>query len=291
MAVLVLIVLSVVGGSVYAAEEEWRLTDPKSTAVLELDAGEVIIELNPGFASATVAQFTRLLKQGFYDGLSFYRVIDAFVAQAGDGSDIGEPSEEPSVKAEFERDWSDDLHFSVVQKPDLFAPETGFIEGFAAARDMEAGTVWLTHCPGTVAMARGDEPDSSRTDFYIVIGQAPRYLDRNLTIFGRVVYGMEHIQSVRRGPPSRSGIIETPDERSIIRTAQLAADLPLAERPMVEVRDSNSAEFRAMLEARRHREADFFHHTPPPVLDVCQVPNMGRLSSRHIPDSKPGKQQ
>ena len=75
------------------------------------------------------------------------------------------------------------------REPDLFARQTGFIEGFAGARDPQGGTAWLAHCPGAVAMARNEGPDTSRTDFYIVIGQAPRYLDRNMNVFGRVVHG------------------------------------------------------------------------------------------------------
>lgn len=278
MAVLVVLVLVFANVPVHAVEPEWRVTEPDSTVVMRLDTGKVVIELNAGFAPATVAQFKRLVQKGFYDGQSFYRVIDGFVAQAGDGSDIGMQSEEPTIKAEFERNWSDRLRFTLVQKLDLYAPETGFIDGFAAAREIESGKVWLTHCPGTVAMARGNDPGSSRTDFYIVIGQAPRYLDRNLTVFGRVVFGMEHIQSVRRGSLSENGVIENPEERSIIRSVRLVSDLPAAERPHVQVRNSDSAGFRAMLDARRQRGADFFHHTPPAVLDVCQVPNSGKLA-------------
>ncbi len=277
MAVLAVLLLALAGGSAQAAEAEWRATDPDSTVVMQLDAGDVIIELNAAFAPATVAQFKRLVRQGFYDNQTFYRVIDGFVAQGGDGSDIGVPSDEPTIKAEFQRDWSDRLQFTVVQKPDLFAPETGFVDGFAAARDMQSGKAWLTHCPGAVAMARGNDPDTSRTDFYVVIGQAPRYLDRNLSVFGRVVFGMEHVQAVRRGVGSADGVIEDPDEHSVIRSLRLLADVSTPERSRVEVRNTNSAAFRDMLDARRHREAAFFHHTPPAVLDVCQVPNGGRL--------------
>lgn len=276
MAVLILIVLLLIATPAAAAEDEWRVTDPDNTVVMTLDTGVVIIELNPAFAPATVAQFKRLLTEEFYDGLGFYRVIDGFVAQGGDASDIGEQSAEPMIEAEFERRWSDDLRFTPVQNPDLYAPETGFIDGFAVGRDSESNKVWLTHCPGTVAMARGNEPNSSLTDFYIVTGQAPRYLDRNLTIFGRVVFGMEYVQSIKRGPAAKGGIIEDATDQSIMRTVRLAADIPVAERPQVLVRNSSSTAFAAMLEARRHRVAEFFHHKPPPVLDVCQVPNWGR---------------
>ncbi|HWM29877.1 MAG TPA: peptidylprolyl isomerase, partial [Woeseiaceae bacterium] len=78
----------------------WRNVDPARTAVMRLPGGEVIIELNPDFAPATVAQFKRLVSEGFYDGLGFYRVVDGFVAQGGDGSDMGgEPNGEPLLPA------------------------------------------------------------------------------------------------------------------------------------------------------------------------------------------------
>lgn len=258
-------------------DAEWRLTDPDDTAILQLDDGTVIIELNPTFAPTTAAQFRRLVREGFYDGQSFYRVIDGFVAQGGDGSDMGVANAEPTIKAEFEREWSDRLAFVSVQKPDLFAAETGFVDGFPAARDLKSGKVWLTHCPGTVAMARLDDPDSSSTDFYIVIGQAPRYLDRNLTIFGRVVLGMDVVQRLRRGPASKGGMIDDAKVHSTIKSVRIASDILEDGRSIVQVINTNSAEFKTTLDSRRNRDAEFFVNTPPTVLDVCQVPNQGRL--------------
>ena len=258
-------------------ESAWRLTDSDNSSILQLDDGLVVIELNPAFAPETVAQFKRLVREGFYDGQSFYRVIDGFVAQGGDGSDMGVANAEPTIKAEFEREWSDQLAFVSVQKPDLFAPETGFVDGFPAARDLKSGTVWLTHCPGTVAMARLDDPHSSSTDFYIVIGQAPRYLDRNLTVFGRVVLGMDVVQRLRRGPASSGGMIDDAKARSTIKSVRIASDILEDGRPIVQVINTNSAEFNTTLDSHRFRDAEFFINTPPPVLDVCQVPNQGRL--------------
>jgi peptidylprolyl isomerase len=245
---------------------------------IELHEGQVVIELNPVFAPRTVAQFRRLVQGRFYEGLSFYRVIDGFVAQGGDGSDLGELSDVPLIEAEFERAWSADLPFTSVQKPDLFAPETGFIDGFAVARDLAAEKTWLVHCPGVVAMARNEAPGSSRTDFYIVIGQAPRYLDRNMNIFGRVIYGMEVVQKIQRGPQDDNGIIREDTAASRIRNIRLAADIPEAERQAAYVMDTGSEGFGDLLRDRRERKQRFFHHQPPPVLDVCQVPMTGRVT-------------
>jgi peptidylprolyl isomerase len=230
------------------------------------------------FAPKTVAQFKQLVQSRFYDGLSFYRVIDGFVAQGGDGSDLGEISEVPLIDAEFEIEWSDELTFVPVQKPDMFAAETGFIDGFAAARDSKHQKTWLTHCPGVIAMARNDDADSSRTDFYFVIGQAPRYLDRNLSIFGRVVEGMEIVQRIRRGPTSNSGIFQDETVSTRIRSIKLSSELPKEEQLKVFVMDTSSKAFKALLDDRRTRKQKFFHHPPPQVLDVCQVPVAGRVT-------------
>jgi len=273
-----LLVLLLVPVLSLAVDPTWRKVDADNLVLMDLQEGQVVIELNPLFAPGTVDQFRRLVREGFYEGLSFYRVIDGFVAQGGDGSDLGKLSEVPLIEAEFERKWTTDLSFTPVQKPDLFAPETGFIGGFAAARDSGDDTVWLTHCPGVVAMARNDNPDSSRTDFYIVIGQAPRYLDRNMNIFGRVIHGMEVVQKIRRGPAGNNGIIRDETQASRIRSLRIASDIPEEERPSAYVMDTDSPGFSELLRDRRERDQRFFHRRPQPVLDVCQVPMVGRLT-------------
>ena len=268
----------------------WNELDPNNTVYLELQEGLVVIQLNPAFAPKTVEHLKLLLEDQFYRGMSFYRVIDGFVAQGGDESDIDpNPATEP-LKAEFEIDWPikpedkeeaenwEPMSWTPVQVDDMFAAYTGFIDSFPAARDEdEAGKAWLTHCPGTVGMARNDDPDSGNTDFYIVIGQAPRYLDRNLTVFGRVVWGMDVVQRIKRGPTLENGIIEKDLERSWIKRMRLAASLAPEQVLNIFVADTNSDGFRKMIKERRNRSQKFFHHKPPKVLDVCRVPIPARL--------------
>lgn len=262
-----------------AAEDlVWREVAPENLVFMELGEGRVTIELNPLFAPKTVAQFRKLVQEHFYDGLSFYRVIDGFVAQGGDGSDLGELSLVPLIPAEFQTELPEGTEFTLVQENDLFAPETGFVNGFAAARDPADGETWLTHCPGLVAMARNDGADSSRTDFYIVIGQAPRYLDRNMNAFGRVIEGMDVVQQIRRGPATDNGIIQDDTASSRIRTMRLASDIPEDERLTAYVMDTTSKGFQKLLKDRKNRKQKFFHHKPPRVLDVCQVPMAGRVT-------------
>jgi peptidylprolyl isomerase len=261
-----------------AKDPTWREVDPENLVFIELFEGEIVLELNPQFAPKTVAQFRKLVQDQFYDGLSFYRVIDGFVAQGGDGSDLGELSLVPLIDAEFEREMNENIEFVGVQKNDLFADETGFINGFAAARDLSENTVWLTHCPGIVAMARNDNPDSSRTDFYFVIGQAPRYLDRNMNVFARVIEGMDVVQQIKRGPANQNGIFQDDTSPSRVRRMRLASDIPKDERMTAFVADTNSKGFGQYLKDRRNRKQQFFHNKPPEVLDVCQVPIASRTT-------------
>lgn len=273
----------------------WNSLDPDNTVYLDLQEGTVVIQLNPVFAPKTVKHFKELLEDQFYRGMSFYRVIDGFVAQAGDESDIdGTPIAKP-LKAEFEINWPlkpkdkekkknwTPMSWTLVQEDDMFAPYTGFIDGFPAARDdKKAGKAWLTHCPGTIAMARNEDPDSGGTDFYIVIGQAPRYLDRNLTVFGRVVWGMDVVQRIKRGPTLEDGIIEKDLERTWIKNMRLVSSIESDQRMDVLVADTNSDGFKNMLKERRNRKQKFFHHKPPKVLDICRVPIPVRLEKSYV---------
>jgi peptidylprolyl isomerase len=276
-ALLVSLLLSL-SGNLLAQEMLWRELEPDNLVFVDLVEGGFVLELNPRFAPKTVEQFRRLVLGRFYDGLSFYRVIDGFVAQGGDGSDLGELSEVPELEAEFEIAWDKELPYTLAQEGDLFADETGFIDAFPVARDLDKGTVWLSHCPGMVAMARNDDADSSRTDFYIVIGQAPRYLDRNMNVFARVIDGMETVQTINRGRADANGIITSDLARSRIRSMKLGSEIPEDERLKALVMDSDSKEFRKMLKDRSNRRQKFFHNKPPKVLDVCQVPNPGMVT-------------
>jgi len=273
----------------------WNSLDPDNTVYLQMQEGTVIIELNPAFAPKTVTHFKQLLEQQFYRGLSFYRVIDGFVAQGGNESDTDGRQITKTLEAEFEinwplkpkdkkkaKDWLP-MSWTPVQTDDMFARFTGFIDGFPAARDKKkAGKAWLTHCPGTVAMARNDDADSSGTDFYIVIGQATRYLDRNLSVFGRVVWGMDVVQRIKRGPALKNGIIEEDLERSWIKRMRLASSLEKGEQLAIYVADTNSIGFKNMLSERRNRSGKFFHHKPPKVLDICRVPVPARLEKQSV---------
>lgn len=263
------------GPSVWAQDDlTWRQVPQDNLVFIGMREGEIVLELNPVFAPETVERFKQLVREDFYRGMSFYRVIEGFVAQAGPGEDIV-LGEEDMLPPEFQLERDPDLPWAPVQQDDLFAPETGFIDGFPAARDRNS--VWLTHCPGAVAVARDTSPDSGAKDFYIVIGQAPRYLDRNLTIFARVIDGMETVQRVRRGSVANNGIIQNEVARSRIGRMRLYQQLEEEEQRDFYVADTGSPGFLTQMNQRRNRDQDFFVERPPRVLDVCQVPVATRV--------------
>jgi len=263
-----------------STDSTWRELSLKNTVLLTLPHGKVVIELAPQFSPKHVAQFSQLTQQGFYDQTSFYRVIDGFVAQAGPKDGSKKDRSVPLLAIEGEWQTNKNWAYTSVQENDLFAEQTGFKDSFAlgyqASNDGSSGKAWLTHCPGTVAMARNNEADSASSHFYVVIGQAPRYLDRIMTIFGRVVYGMQHIQAIQRTEAVQGDYAVDHRDFTKIVSMQLMSDVSKDEQIHIEVENTESAAFSKRLVKRRAREGDFFYKKPPPVLDVCQVPIRSR---------------
>lgn len=246
---------------------EWRDVAPENLVLIDTEYGTIAIELNPDFAPNHAAQFRGLASDGVYDGIRFYRVIDAFVAQGG-LQDEAEIERYDNLINENERPISD-AAFVPLGNADLFAPEVGHIDGFAVGRSEELGTEWLLHCPGALAMARNVDPDSGGTEFYIVL-DAQRYLDRNLTVFGRVIDGMQYIQKLKRGDRAvGNGVIQAPELGDEIRSMTVAADIDADIRPAYQVQAMPSQAFEDAKTAKRVREEDFFYRKPPEILDIC----------------------
>ncbi|MGH8033224.1 MAG: peptidylprolyl isomerase, partial [Luteimonas sp.] len=177
---------------------DWRTLDADNTLYLELDSGRVIIELAPDFAPAHVANIRALAKGGYWNGLSINRSQDNFVVQWGDPAEDKQPRRPLGkaaghLPAEFDRP-SAGIAFHPLPDRDGWAAQVGFAGGFAAARDAADDRTWLAHCYGSVGAGRDVAADSSNgTELYVVDGQSPRQLDRNITVVGRVVQGMERL--------------------------------------------------------------------------------------------------
>ncbi|GAB5378924.1 MAG: peptidylprolyl isomerase [Aliiglaciecola sp.] len=251
-------------------DNQWRTPNSKDLVYLQTDKGLVIIELASFMAPKHAKRFENLVNEGFYDGLDFYRVIDGFVAQGGDMSGEKSSKFKSPLKAEFTRSAPEKSNFQLEQSPDFMAPQTGFLYGFPAGHDPETKEEWLLHCPGTVAMARSSEKDSATTDFYIVVGQATRHLDRNMSTFGKVIFGMPVIQSLSRASINvASGVIEDESSRSKILWAKMANNVPGEQRINVQVLKQNSEAAQNRLKSARKLDNEFFHFKGNGNLDMC----------------------
>src|SRR5271154_5240642 len=148
-----------------SAADTKPILDPENTLYLDLPAGRVVIQMRPDLAPNHVARIKQLVRQGFYDGLVFHRVIPGFMAQTGDPKGDGTGGSGKRLQAEFSK-----------------AP----------------------HVRGTVSMARANDPNSADSQFFICFGPAP-FLDHQYTVWGEVVSGMEFVDKIKAGSPSDNG--------------------------------------------------------------------------------------
>jgi peptidylprolyl isomerase len=261
---------------------DWRPLDAQNTLYLELATGRVVIELDPEFAPNHVENIAALARGKYFDGLTIYRAQDNYVVEWGDPEGkktVG--TAHRTLPAEFERPLRG-LSITKLADPDSYAPEVGFVDGFPVAADPAVGRAWLVHCYGMVGAGRDNDVDSGGgTEPYVVIGQAPRHLDRNVTLFGRVVSGMELLSVLPRGTGTL-GRYQLPSQRVPVRSVKVAADVPPAQRTELEVLRTDTPTFLAYVEARRNRHEEWFK-VPAGRVDVCNVPVPVRAASRAAP--------
>ncbi|MDB5622053.1 MAG: peptidylprolyl isomerase [Devosia sp.] len=152
--------------------------DPENTLVIDTTKGEVVIQMRPDLAPNHVAHIKKLVREGFYDGIVFHRVIDGFMAQTGCPRGTGTGgSKYPDLKQEFNSE---------------------------------------PHVRGTVSMARAQSPDSANSQFFICFGDAG-FLNKQYTVWGQVISGMENVDQIKRGEP-----VQNPDKMNSVK---VAADL------------------------------------------------------------------
>jgi peptidylprolyl isomerase len=240
------------------SDADWRTPDPQDVLVIDTTKGRVFVELNAVLAPLTVARVRELTRSGFYDGRSFFRVIDNFMDQTGDPKDNGTGgSTLPNVPPEFTFRRSSDVPFTPVTKDD--GVETGFIGSVSViSQSMDLGqmtadnkvSAYGTFCPGIAGMARAEAPDSGNSQFYLMRG-ANVSLDRKYTVWGRVIAGEDVVRAIKTGEPP------TPPADQMTKVRVLA-DIPAGERPQVRVIDTKSAWFAAMIErVKADKAAEF----------------------------------
>jgi peptidylprolyl isomerase len=246
-----------------APADAWRALDNEQVLKFELATGAVYIELNAQLAPKHVKHIKRLVREKFYDGLSIYRFVEGFVAQGGvqDAVDLSSDGKE-ALGAEFFYASKRRLPITSLKMVDGYAPVTGFLRGFAVAQSADGRNTWQTHCTGIFAMARGNEINSGDTEFYITLAPV-RYLDKNTTVFGRVLHGMEHVNRLMRVP------IEGRDF-NIITRARVLSDISIKDKTRFTVFNTEHREFDALIQSRKSRPEAWFIERPN-YADVCSI--------------------
>lgn len=260
-------VISDPGGVIASAPAtDWRDIAPEDLIVFETARGRFIIQLAPAFAPAHVAAVRALIAEGRFNGGAITRVQDNYVIQWAARPD---PAARPApLPAEYDRPEAG-LSFTPLGFADSYA-EAGFIDSWPVARDRGQGKVWLAHCYAMVGVGREGPPDvGDGSELYAVIGHAPRHLDRNLAVIGRIISGIEAHASLPRGTDAL-GVYATEDERTPITRAYPATTMPAP--PRFQVMDTASASFAAYKAARANRTGFFVR--PASGLDLCntQIP-------------------
>ncbi|MDR3512883.1 MAG: peptidylprolyl isomerase [Caulobacteraceae bacterium] len=236
----------------------WRNADAENTLVIDTNQGRIIVELVPEAAPDSVARVKQLARTHFYDGLTFFRVIDDFMDQTGDPRNNGQGgSVLPNVKGEFTFKLAPNSSLTVVDHPQ--GQDAGFIGALpvlaqpaAMAALMVDGrvTAYPTFCQGVIGMARAEDPDTANSQFFLM--RQPRSsLDQHYAAFGRVIVGEDVVRLIKTGEP-------VPDPQDRMTRVQVLADIPEGVRPTVKVVDAKSAYFKALVARTRAEEGEGF---------------------------------
>ena len=259
----------------------------------------VVIQLMPApFSQGWVRNIRKLAAAHWYDGVSVNRVQDNYVVQWGDATE--KKALPAGLETPLETDYTAPVDYIGFGAPkpyspvprltvrtarDAYADQTGFRVGWpvgiAGTRGRVAQLVdqknftaewnWPVHCYGMVGVGRDVSPNTGTgAELYTVIGHAPRHLDRNIALVGRVIEDIEHLSSLPRGTEAL-GFYKTAEERTPIVSVRLASELPGAERPRFEYLSTESATFARYADARANRKDAFFIR-PAGGADVCNVP-------------------
>lgn len=284
-----------------AAPDEWVVIPAEDLLVMTLapdaqgNPREVVIQLMPEpFSQGWIANIRTLARAQWYDGISVNRVQDNYVVQWGDpgydNPESGEVEQKPlpeglRVMGEDDYVYSRTTGASgsiVLHHPDNYLEdsysdwtwfESGWPIAYEVSEDTRTVSNWPVHCYGMVGVGRDYSPDTGTgAELYTVIGHAPRHLDRNIALVGRIISGMEDLSSLPRG----SGALgfyteEEADKRTPILSIRVAADLPQGERPEYEYLSTDGETFAKYAEARANRRDPFFIQ-PAGGADICNIP-------------------
>ena len=261
-----------------AKADEWVAIAPSDLMVMDLAPDSkgkprrVVIQLIPApFSQGWVSNIRKLAAAKWWDGTSINRVQDNYVAQWGDATEkkaLPEGLATVEQKNYITPNWPCKVWIfaRAYGRRDAYAAAHGFFVGWPLAASSEG--VWPTHCYGMVGVGRNLSPDTGTgAELYTVIGHAPRHLDRNIALVGRVIEGIEHMSSLPRGT-GQLGFYEKEEERVPIRSVRLGNETK--DVPAFEYLSTDSDSFAAYADARANRRDPFFN-VPAGGADICNI--------------------
>jgi peptidylprolyl isomerase len=266
-----------------AKADEWVAIESSDLMIMDLAPDSkgrprrVVIQLIPEpFSQGWIGNIRKLAAAKFWDGTSINRVQDNYVVQWGDATEKKALPNGLAVVPESEYVFPEALTRPHSLDPIFVPPNkiirwTSFHQGFpvAGVATPDTASNWPTHCYGMVGVGRNLSPDTgSGAELYTVIGHAPRHLDRNIALVGRVIEGIEHMSSRPRGTGAL-GFYETEGERVPILSVRLGNDVK--DVPAFEYLNTDSASFAAYADARANRRDPFFN-VPAGGADICNIP-------------------
>lgn len=265
-------------------DTRWVRPDPEWTLYMdmagtdEIEGGRVVIRLSKGIGRQNAENIKRLVRAGYFGDGSIDRVQENYVVQWSGAADAPRGDAKDTVPGEFETPRGATGTLSPIPFSDAYAPQAGFLDGFPAAQD--GNSTWLAHCYGALGVGRGDDPDGADgSELYVVIGQAPRHLDRNITLAGQVLSGMEYLTALPRGTEAL-GFYGEGTAKPRIENIRVAADLPPAERESIELMEMSGNTLAAWADARANRARDGWFSYSHGAIDLCNLPVPVRRSPR-----------
>ncbi len=253
---------------------DWVAIASSDLLVMDLSGNRrVVIQLMPPpFSQGWVGNIRKLAAARFWDATSINRVQDNYVVQWGDASEKKPLPPGLAVVPQTDyvtRDWpgKDWIFAQADGRPDAYAGAHGFHSGWALAQGRDV--LWPVHCYGMVGVGRNLSPDTGTgAELYTVIGHAPRHLDRNIALVGRVISGIENLSSLPRGTGAL-GFYEKPEQRVTITAIRLGNEV--ADLPRYQYLSTESASFAKYADARANRR-DAFFIVPAGGADICNIP-------------------
>ena len=263
-----------------APASAWKPIDPADLLVMDLapdasgKARRVVIQLiPPPFSEGWTSNIRKLAKAHWWDGTSVYRVVDNWVAQWGD-ADETKPLPEGVVSpldsyetGGVHRMIDAFAHGDFLKDP--YSPNAFILSGWPIASDDMRLSAWPIHCYGSVGVARDTESTGTGSELYAVIGHAPRQLDRNIAVVGRVIEGIEHLSTLPRGK-GEAGVYDDPVLRVPIVAVRLGSEVAEFPQPTFEYLASDSESFAEYVRVRANRQDDYYK-VPAGGVDVCNV--------------------